>query len=84
MNPQESVGQDPALQKTSEFSFDEARRRPIVAARAGQKRFELLGDDLVQDSFVGLAGNVGGRKGASVRNGGAEGPRFKTAVILAR
>jgi hypothetical protein len=69
MDPEESVGQDPAFEKPPELSFDEPRRWAIAVTRAGQERLELFGDDLVQDGFVGPAGSVGGRGNASGTRG---------------
>ena len=74
MNPQESVGEDTALEKVPELSLDEARGRAITTAGPGEKRFEPLRDDLVKDGLVCPAGSVGGRGSASGSSGGVEGP----------
>ena len=75
MHAQKSVGENSALQKAPELSFDEARRWATAVAGPGEKRLELLRDNLVQDSFVCPAGSVRARGDASGRNGGVEGPR---------
>jgi hypothetical protein len=63
VNPQESVSEDPALQKVPELSLDEARRRAIAVAGPGEKGLELLGDDLAKGSLLWPARSVGGRGG---------------------
>ncbi len=84
MNAQESVGEDPALQKAPELSLDEARWRATAVAGPSEKRLELLRDDLVQDCFVCPAGSVDARGDASGSNGGVEGPRRRAVAMLAR
>jgi len=72
MYAKKSVGEDPALQEASELSLDKAWRWATAVAGPGKKRFELLGDDLVQDIFVWSAGIVRARGDASGSNGGVE------------
>jgi hypothetical protein len=80
----EPVGEDPALQEASELSLDKTWRWATAVTGPGEKRLELLGDDLVQDSFVCPAGIVGARGDASGSNGGVEGPRRRAVAMLAR
>ena len=84
MYAQEPVGEDPTLQEASELSLDKAWRWATAVAGPGEKRLELLGDDLVQDSFVCPTGIVGARGDASGSNGGVEGPRRRAVAMLAR
>ena len=81
---QESVGEDPALQEASELSLDEAWRWVTTVAGPGEKRLELPGDDLAQDSVVCPAGIVGARGDASGSNGGVEEPRRRAVAMLSR
>ena len=63
------VGMTPS--QAVEFSY-------LVAAVAGlgEKRFELLRDDLVENGLVCPAGSVFVRGDASVTSGGVQGPRY--------
>jgi hypothetical protein len=69
MNAQESVGEDPALQEVPEFGL-------AAVAGLGEKRFELLRDDLVENGLVCPAGSVFVRGDASVTSGGVQGPKY--------
>ena len=84
MDPQESAGEDPALQKAPDLSLDETRRRASVVGGPGEKSLELLGVDLVKDSLVCPARSIDGRGDASGSNGGVEGPRCGAVAMLAR
>jgi hypothetical protein len=84
MDAQESVGEDPALQKSSKLSLDETRRRAIAGAGPCEKCLEVFADHLVKDSLVWAAGSVGGRGEASGSDGGFEGPRRGAETMLAR
>ena len=84
MYAKEPVGEDPALQEASELSLDKTWRWATAVAGPGEKRLELLGDDLVQDSFVCPAGIVGARGDASGSEGGFGGPRRGWEIMLAR
>jgi hypothetical protein len=76
MNAQESVGEDPALQEVPVLSLDEPRRGLAAVAGLGEKRFELLRDDLVENGLVCPAGSVFVRGDASVTSGGVQGPKY--------
>ena len=80
----EAVGEDPALQETSKLSLDESRRRAVAITGPGQKRFQLVGDDSIEDGLVRPSRNVRARGDASGSDGGVQGPACRTSAMLPR
>ena len=53
--------QNPAIQKGTKFQFDEVRDRTVPLLLPGEERFQLFGNDLVQNALFGLTRSIFGR-----------------------
>ena len=58
MNTQESMSEHAALEVGAELALDEARRGCTIAAGSGEEGLELLPDDFVKESLLGLVAFV--------------------------
>src|SRR5437763_6146662 len=49
---------NPAGQVVAEFAFHKRRNRPLPFLLTGEERFQLFGDDSIEDSCLGIARDV--------------------------
>lgn len=78
------MSEDPAREEAPELALNKSGRQTTPVTGPGEKRLELLRDDLIENRFVRPTGRIGARGNLSDNSGGLGGPRRCVAPILAR
>jgi hypothetical protein len=58
VDPNEAVGEDPALEVGAQLALDEARCGAVPFSGAGKEGLDLLADNAVEDALLGLSARV--------------------------